>query len=77
MYRKIYCTTIYEDKPFIVSFDIRYEDDISDNEDALDGDNKFRFLLSTKRLLKISLISTCFHADATLTNLNGKFFLYS
>jgi hypothetical protein len=55
----------YVDEPFIVSFDVHYKDDIDDDEDALDDGNKFRFLLPTKRLLKIVSTSTRLYADAT------------
>ena len=51
-----------EDGPFVVAFHIRYKDDSDDDDD--DG-NKFRFLLSSKRLLQIASISTKLHTDAT------------
>ncbi|CAF2885992.1 unnamed protein product [Rotaria sp. Silwood2] len=54
-----------EDETFVLSYHVQYEDDIDDNEDAMDGENKFRFFITTKRLLEIASISTRIHADAT------------
>jgi len=55
-----------EDETFIVSFYVHYEDDTNDDdEDVIDDGNKFRFFMSTKRLLKIASTSTNLHADAT------------
>ncbi|CAM2722857.1 unnamed protein product [Rotaria socialis] len=47
-----------DDEPFVLSYNVTYEDDD-------DNDNKFRFFISTKRLLKFSATSTRLHADAT------------
>jgi hypothetical protein len=52
-----------EDQPFVVSFCILYEDD--EDDDAVNDGNKFRFFLSSKRLLGIASTSTKLHADAT------------
>ncbi|CAF2867894.1 unnamed protein product [Rotaria sp. Silwood2] len=54
-----------EDETFVLSYHVQYEDDIDDNEDAMDGENKFRFFITTKRLLKIASISIRIHADVT------------
>ncbi|CAF3873774.1 unnamed protein product [Rotaria sp. Silwood1] len=55
-----------DDESFVVSFHIHYEDDSDDDdEDVVDDGNKFRFFLSSKRLLQIASISTKLHADAT------------
>ncbi len=55
-----------EDETFIVSFYVHYEDDTNDDdEDVIDDGNKFRFFMSTKRLLKIASTSTNLHADTT------------
>ena len=54
-----------EDEPFVVAFHIRYEDDSDDDDDdVVDDGNKFRLLLSSKRLLQIASISTKLHTDA-------------
>ncbi|CAF4538799.1 unnamed protein product [Rotaria socialis] len=47
-----------DDEPFVLSYNVTYEDDDDD-------DNKFRFFISTKRLLKFFATSTRLHADAT------------
>ena len=55
-----------EDEPFVFGFHIRYEDDSDDDDnDVVDDGNKFRFLLSSNRLLQIASISTKLHANAT------------
>jgi hypothetical protein len=56
-----------DDTPFVVSYQIIYDDD-NENEDVDDGDdngNKFRFFITTKRLLQIASRSKKIHADAT------------
>jgi hypothetical protein len=58
-----------DDEPWVVRYKMQYED-----EDEIDDDgdvnteeegNKFRFCVSTKRLLRIATISNIIHADAT------------
>jgi len=55
------------DTPFAASYQIIYDDD-NENDDV-DGDdvneNKFRFFITTKRLLQIASRSKRIHADAT------------
>ena len=54
-----------DDEAFIVSFIIKYENDIDDGEDVEDDGNKFRFFISTKRRLELGSILTRLHIDAT------------
>ncbi|CAF3368535.1 unnamed protein product [Rotaria socialis] len=66
--KKIY--EVLREKKLIITFNqlknyLIQLHDIDDNEDATDGENKFRFFISTKRLLEIAFISTRIHADAT------------
>ena len=53
------------DEAFVCSHDIQYEDEIDDDEDVEANGNKFRFFLTTKRLLLIANKSSKIHADAT------------
>ena len=60
-----------DDTPFIVSYQIVYGNDNDDDDDDKDVDdddvneNKFRFFISTKRLLQIAPTAKKIHADAT------------
>ncbi|CAF1118993.1 unnamed protein product [Rotaria sordida] len=56
-----------DDTPFVASYQIIYDDE-NENEDIDDDDineNKFRFFITTKRLLQIASRSKKIHADAT------------
>ena len=44
---------------------MHHEDDIDDNEETVNGENKFRFSMSKKKLVQIASISTRIHTDAT------------
>ena len=50
---------------FVVSYEIIYDDDNNNTMDDDDNGNKFRFFVSTKRLLRIASMSKKIHADAT------------
>jgi len=54
-----------EDESFVVSYIVSYEDDDDNDDDVIEDGNKFRFFLSTKRLLTTASSSTRLHADAT------------
>ncbi|CAF1379390.1 unnamed protein product [Adineta ricciae] len=58
-----------DDVGFVVSYEIVYDDNINNyvngDDDDDDGENKFRFFVSTKRLLRTASRSKKIHADAT------------
>ncbi|CAF3306315.1 unnamed protein product [Rotaria sp. Silwood2] len=56
-----------DDVGFVVSYEIIYDGDDDENvdDDEYDDGNKFRFFVSTKRLLRIASTSKKIHADAT------------
>ena len=54
-----------DDEAFVCSYDIQDEDEIDDDEDVEANGHKFRFFLTTKRLLLIANKSSKIHADAT------------
>ncbi|CAF4542832.1 unnamed protein product, partial [Rotaria magnacalcarata] len=63
-----------DDKPWLLKYQIEYEDEINKDDDNDNGDhndndddnkNKFRFFLTTRRLLFNASISYKIHVDAT------------
>jgi hypothetical protein len=55
-----------EDEPFVVSYNIIYDEEFDDDEEADDeGGSKFRIFISTKRLLKHAFDAKKLHVDAT------------
>jgi hypothetical protein len=57
-----------DDTPFVGAYNIIYDDDDNDDDNGEDddsGENKFRFFVTTKRLMKMASKSTKIHADAT------------
>lgn len=54
-----------DDSPFIVSYQIIYDDDEDIYSDEEDSNCKFRIFISTKRLLQMASKVTILHADAT------------
>ena len=54
-----------DDEAFVCSHDIQYEDEIDDDEDVEANGSKFRFFVTTKKLLLIANKSSKMHADAT------------
>ena len=57
-----------DDTPFVASYQIVYNDDNENDDGVADDDsneNKFRFFITTKRLLQIASRSKRIHADAT------------
>jgi hypothetical protein len=54
-----------DDEAFVCSHEVQYEDEIDDDENMEENGNKFRFFLTTKRLLSIAIKSNKIHADAT------------
>jgi hypothetical protein len=60
------CIPDDDDKPWVLKYQIEYEDEINNDDDDDDDDkNKFRFFVTTKRLLFNSSISNKMHIDAT------------
>jgi hypothetical protein len=53
------------DEAFVCSHKVQYEDDKDDDEDTEENGCKFRFFLTTKRLLSIAIKSNKIHCDAT------------
>ncbi|CAF1612146.1 unnamed protein product, partial [Didymodactylos carnosus] len=55
-----------DDSPFVASYQVIYDDDENDDIDDDDvNENKFRFFITTRRLLRIASSSKKIHADAT------------
>ncbi|CAF4786801.1 unnamed protein product, partial [Rotaria sp. Silwood2] len=62
-----------DDKPWVLKYHIEYEDEINNNDDDDNASNddddddkdKFRFFVTTKRLLLNASISNKIHVDAT------------
>jgi hypothetical protein len=60
------------DTPWVLAYEIEYQDEIGDEYDVEDDDegddeesSKFRFFVTTKRLLANTMLSNRIHADAT------------
>lgn len=53
------------DAPFVVSYEVDYNEDLDDEKDINDNGTKFRFFISTRRLLNIASHARNIHADAT------------
>ena len=53
------------DQPFISNHEIIYKDEFDDEEDADDYSNKFRFFVTTQRLLSFISLTNKIHVDAT------------
>ena len=54
-----------DDQPWVLRYQIEYEGEIDEDEEDEDEGNKFRFFVTTKRLLFNATISKRIHTDAT------------